>query len=273
MKSNSGLSHRFLTLLLAAGAALAAAPPGALAQTTTTALFAHVATGHDNNVGDYSTIFTLLNTGSNILTGKLILTYRDGTPLTAAITGPSGFQTLASSVDLNIPIGGTQFWTAAGISPDDPVKTGWARVDSSGGTLGGVATFQLVSGTNLAAIAGVLASNATQCATIPVDNDDGQKRYTGYALANPGTDSISIKLVIVNQDGTVVNAGLKPIDLSPGRQIAGFLHQDSTSLLTFQGSVVMIEQSGKRFAVVALVQNQGLFTAIPVIPEKAPNIN
>jgi hypothetical protein len=119
----------------------------------------------------------------------------------------------------------------------------------------------------------VLASNATQYATIPVDNDDGQKRYTGYALANPGTDPISVKLVIVHQDGTVVNASLKAITLNAGQQTAGFLHQDSASLLTFQGSVVMIEQSGKRFAIVALVQNQGLLTAIPVIPDKAPSIN
>jgi hypothetical protein len=36
--------------------------------------------------------------------------------------------------------------------------------------------------------------------------------------------------------------------------------------------MVLIEQAGQQFSVVALVQNQGLFTAIPVIPAKAPNI-
>ena len=79
--------------------------------------------------------------------------------------------------------------------------------------------------------------------------------------------------MIVDQDGNIVNKSLKTITLKASQQTAGFLHQDSASLLTFQGSVVMIEQSGKRFAIVALVQNQGLFTAIPVIPGKAPTIN
>jgi hypothetical protein len=37
--------------------------------------------------------------------------------------------------------------------------------------------------------------------------------------------------------------------------------------------MVLIGQGGNTFVVVALVLNQGLFTAIPVIPEKAPAIN
>ncbi len=273
MESTARSHQRMLVLLFAATVALAGFVPGALAQTTTTAIFAHLATGHDPDAGDYSTTFTLLNTGSSTLTGNLILTYRDGSPLAVSISGPSGFQANASSVPLNIPIGGTQFWTASGLSPNDPVKTGWARVDSSGGTLGGVATFQLTSGSNLAAIAGVLSSSAIPYATIPVDNDGGQNRYTGYAIANPGSDAISVKLVVVDQDGKIVNGSLNTIDLDAGQQTAGFLHQNSPSLLTFEGSVVMIEKSGKKFAVVALVQNQGLFTAIPVISDKAPTIN
>ena len=34
----------------------------------------------------------------------------------------------------------------------------------------------------------------------------------------------------------------------------------------------MIEQSGKPFSIVALVLNHGLFTAVPVIPSRAPGI-
>jgi hypothetical protein len=36
--------------------------------------------------------------------------------------------------------------------------------------------------------------------------------------------------------------------------------------------MVLIAEGGKRFLVVALAQNKGLYTAIPVIPGKAPNI-
>jgi hypothetical protein len=40
--------------------------------------------------------------------------------------------------------------------------------------------------------------------------------------------------------------------------------------LKFRGSMVLEGQSGKKFSIVALVQSQGLLTAIPVIPEKSP---
>jgi hypothetical protein len=36
--------------------------------------------------------------------------------------------------------------------------------------------------------------------------------------------------------------------------------------------MVLVGQGGKTFAVVALAQNQGLVTVIPVIPSKAPQV-
>lgn len=152
-------------------------------------------------------------------------------------------------------------------------------MESSGGTLGGVATFSLTSGGQLQAIAGVLSADVTSVATIPVDNDDNLHRYTGFAIANPGSSSINIKIVAVNQDGTIVDAvsppGLNPL---PARQqVARFLHDYLPNRATFRGSMVLVGQAGTTFSVVALVQVQGdtgpLYTAIPVIPAKAPNIN
>jgi hypothetical protein len=259
-------SKRFLPVLFASILVLGPAR-SACAQNTVTALFSHVAIG-----GGFTTTFTLLNTGSSVLTGTLYLTAQDGTPLTAAFTGPAGFQANAASVPLNIPIGGTQFWTASAPGAGDPQKAGWARVESSGGTLGGVATFQLTSGGILQTIAGVLSSHAVQFATIPVDDNLDENRYTGYAVANPGTDTLSIKVQTVNADGSP-GPTLTAIPLAPGRQIATFLFQDQAAARHFQGTVVLIGQNGSHFSVVALVQNQGLYTAIPVIPAKAPAIN
>ncbi len=242
--------------------------PGAQAQSPVTALFSHVAIG-----GGFTTTFTFLNTGDSVLTGNLILTAQDGTALTAAFTGgPSNSQITAASIPLNIPVGGTQFWTASAVGSGDPTKAGWARVESSGGNLGGVATFQLKSGGELTTIAGVLSADLVQYATIPVDDDQSQNRYTGYAVANPGTDTLNIKVQTVKSDGTA-GASLGAITLAPAHQTATFLFQDPAASSQFQGSVVLIEQNGKKFSVVALVQNQGLYTAIPVIPSKAPSIN
>jgi hypothetical protein len=61
--------------------------------------------------------------------------------------------------------------------------------------------------------------------------------------------------------------------LWPSNQVVRFLHQDAPQRLKFRGSMVLIASPGQKFCVVALVQNQGQFTAIPVIPAKAPNIN
>ena len=241
------------------------------------ALFPQVAIG-----GGYTTVFTLMNTGSTPVTGNLILTDGGGKPMNASLASPSelpaaplagGLQAIGPSIPVSINPGGTQFITAGPVIADDRnVVTGWARVESTGGSLAGVATFQLVSSGKLVTIVGVLSADAVDSATIPVNDDEGAKVDTGYAVANPSTtDTITIKVVVVREDGTPA-ATLKPIPLPPGQQVPRFFWQDGSSR-TFRGTVVLIGQDGKKFAAVALVQNQGLFTAIPVIPGRAPHIN
>jgi hypothetical protein len=247
--------------------------PGPIGAATTTNLFAQVAIG-----GGYTTVFTFLNTGSDPATGSLILTADDGTPLNATLASPGpGGGVVGSSTPINVLPGGTQFVTASAVSPADSTKAGWARVESSGGSLGGVATFQVISGSALTTIVGVLSAPATSSATIPVDDDGtlgAQSRFTGYAVANPGNTDINIKIDLVNPDGSLSQAITPTVlnPLRPGSHIARFLWQDLTPNLQFRGSMVLIEQAGQQFSVVALVQNQGLFTAIPVIPAKAPNV-
>jgi hypothetical protein len=241
--------------------------PGPIGAATTTAQFAHFAIG-----GGYSTIFTFLNTGDTTLTGSLILTGQDGSPFTVNLTS-GNTQTASSSIALSLNAGGTQFVTAAPLSANDPTKAGWARVESTGGTIGGVGTFQKSGAGGLETVAGVLSASSVTVATIPVDDNVPANRYTGYAIANPSaTATITVKVQTVNADGTL-GATLSPVSLGPGKQTAAFLFQDHAASQIFKGSVVLIEETGKSFVVVALVQNQGLFTAIPVIPAKAPNIN
>lgn len=228
--------------------------------TPATTLFAHLAVG-----GGYTTVFTFLNTGSDSLTGHLVLTDQKGNPLTANLDG-----SVSSSLPLNIPPGGTVFVAAGTVNGNDPVKTGWARMESSGGTLGGVATFQLVENGVLTTIAGVLPSSITTVATIPVDDDIPRNRYTGFAIANPGNAEITISMQTVKADGTADRV-LEPVRLASGEQTAAFVFERA-GYQTYQGSVVLIGQDGAQFAVVALVQNSRLLTVVPVIPEKAPTI-
>jgi hypothetical protein len=247
--------------------------PGPIGVVTTSAIFAHVAVG-----GGYTTVFTLVNTGSDGAAGNLILTQTDGNPLDVTLAEPSASEegtnrVFASSAPITIPPGGSQVIQA---TSSGPTVTGWARVESEGGSINGVGTFQLAPGGTLSTIAGVLASPSVSVVTIPVNDDAAQNRFTGYAVANPGSANVNIRIVLVNSNGTpsqTLNpAALNP--LGPGRQFAGFLWQDlANPNLQFRGSMVLISQGGAQFAVVALVQDRGLFTAIPVIPSKAPNIN
>ncbi len=240
--------------------------PGPIGLATTTAMFAQFAVGPDN-----TTFFTLLNTGTGPVSGNLILTSNDGNPANVKLTTGS-IQATGHTVPVSIPEGGVQFVTAAPISPTDTtITTGWARVESSGGTLGGVCTFEYAPGSKLQYVVGVLSSATVTAATIPVD-DNAPSRATGFAVGNPSiADTLTLKVQAVNADGTL-GATLTPVQLGPGKQSASFFYQDAGASPTFKGSVVITEQSGKPFVVVALVANQGLFTAIPVIPAKAPNV-
>jgi hypothetical protein len=128
----------------------------------------------------------------------------------------------------------------------------------------------------LTTIVGVLSSGATNSATIPIDDDltlGAQSRSTGYAVANPGNEDIHIRLLLINPDGSTARA-LDPFTLKAGAHSARFFWQDlADDKLKFRGSVVLIADSGKSFSVVALVLDQGLYTAVPVIPGKAPRFN
>jgi len=244
--------------------------PGPIFAATTTNLFAQVAFG-----GGYTTGFTFMNTGADAATGNLILTGNNGAPLAASFSSPGVASAVGSSFAISVPSGGSQLVIADAVNPGDATSTGWARVESTGGSLGGVATFQLTVNNSLQTIVGVLSGAATAVATFPADDDHSLFRDTGYAVANPGNTPINIKVVLVHPDGTIHQTIFPPAlnPLPPGGHVATFLWQDlNDSFLLFRGTVVLVEQASIPFSVVALVLNNGLFTAIPVLPTKAPGI-
>jgi len=137
--------------------------------------------------------------------------------------------------------------------------------------LTGVATYEYVVGGNVQLAVGVLQSQLLQFATIPVDNDNTQTKQIAYAVANPSSQTISIKLALVGQDGTVIDDTVT-VTLGPGQQIARYLWQDLPARANFKGSLVLRGQAGASFIALALLQKQGLFTVIPLIPGKAPGM-
>jgi hypothetical protein len=238
---------------------------------TASTFFPQVAVG-----GGWDTLFTVTNTGSTAASGSLTLTDPQANPINVSgvLTDSCGTTQPAfvgSSFNFTVPAGGPIFLSASAPNPNDFTKTGWAQLDSTGGSLTGVATYEYVVGGIIQDMVGVLQSPLLQFAAIPVDNDNSQAKQMAYAIANPSSQTISIKLALVGQDGTVVDDTVTKT-LGPGQQIATYLWQDLPVRANFKGSLVLRGQAGASFIAVALVQKQGLFTVIPLIPGKAPGV-
>jgi sugar lactone lactonase YvrE len=217
--------------------------------------------------GGWSTSFILSNTGSTAISGNLILTDHQGNPFTVS----SSALGIGSSFPISIPAGGVMFLTANPVSPNDPAKIGWAKVEAFNGSLNGVATYQSVSQETVQTATGVLSSQSTGFATIPVDENDSHNLKAAYAIANQSSQVLTVKVALVDSNGIVVDDTVR-ITLNPGQQIARYFNQDFTNRPTFQGSIVLRAQGGGAFIIVGLVQNQQFYTAIPVIPNKAANV-
>lgn len=239
-----------------------------------TTCFPHVAVG-----GGFSTVVTLGNAGSEPLSGSLALWDQQGKPwlVNGSLEDPvSGARALAGqNFPISIPAGGISFLTISPQSPGDPTTSGWAELQSSGGSPYGVATFKCVLSGSLQSVVGVLPSPAMQSATFPVDDDLSLSRFTGYAVANPGVSTIQIELVEVSADGKTASV-LDPIVLGPGEQRARFIFQDPKATADFKGTAVLTGKDGAAFTAVALVQVQcatgPVYTVIPVLPAKSPNL-
>ena len=225
--------------------------------------------------GGYSTLFTVTNAGAVAASGNLTLTDQKGNPLSisATLTDSSGITqptSAGSTFALTIPSGGTVLLSATGSNTNSPLKVGWGRLEATGGSLSGVATYEQVVDGSTQSIVGVLHTQPLQDVTIPVDNSSGQRKLTAYAIANPGSQTISVKLALVAQDGTVVDDTVV-VTLGPGQQIARYLSQD-LDCTNFKGSLVFRGQARATFIALGLVEKQGLLTAVPLIMGKAPGL-
>jgi hypothetical protein len=235
-----------------------------------TTFFPQVAVG-----GGFSTIFTFTNTGATGAYGSLILTDQQGEPfrVNGTLTDSLGTMQIGfvdSSFVFTVPAGGTVFLSANALNPNNPIKTGWAQLENTGGLLTGVATYEYLVGGIMQYMVGVLQGSPLQYATISVDNDNSQYKQMAYAIANPSSQTVSVRVALVGQDGVVLDDTLT-VTLGPGQQIARYLWQD-LARAEFKGSLVLRGQAGASFIAVALLEKQGLFTVIPLIPGKAPGI-
>jgi hypothetical protein len=218
--------------------------------------------------GNFTTIFTIINTGLDSDSGWLTLTDQAGNPffVTASTVPP----TTDFVFQIAVPARGVKILTLTSPTPG-PVQAGWARITSAKNLLTGVATFTTTTQGVLNSAAGVLPAQLTHSATIPVDNAENVGRATGFAVANPGDSNINISIVVLDESGFQVGDIISPPELNPlgpHKQVARYLHQYRSQAATFKGSMIL--SSGDSFVSVALSTIPGLgpdsvMSVIPVI--------
>jgi hypothetical protein len=218
--------------------------------------------------GGWATLFTFTNTALSEASGNLTLRDSLGNPLQSEgqLTDSSGTANLldpVSSFAFSVPPGGSVSLLLPATGVSGAVTTGWAQLESMGGALSGMVTYEHAVGAKTDAIVSVPHTQAIQLAVIPIEMDKSSSKLPAYAIANPASQALSIALVLMSQDGTVAH-DLGTINLGPGEQLARYLSQD-LAFDKFRGSLVLRGQNGQTFLTFAVLDKQGLLAAIPVI--------
>jgi trimeric autotransporter adhesin len=226
-----------------------------------TAYFPQFAAGNG-----YSTLFVINNTGSGTASGSLALTDPKGNPLAASahLITSAGIVKPAmsgSSFSIEVPAGKTVSLLMDGLT-EDRAQGGWGQLTTTKGSLAALAVYEYLVGSRLQTVSGALQSPLLQSATIAVDNDSSQGKMFAYAIANPSDQAISIRMTLVEPDGTVT--GDTVWTLGPNQQMAKYLSQD-LECSNFHGSLVLQGQAEASFIAIALIDKQGILMAIPLI--------
>ena len=226
--------------------------------------------------GGYATVITIGNNGADTASATLRLFDQLGNPFavnaTWSLPGSDPVSVIDSEFSFDLAPGSVGFVIAEALNPEDPVKVGSAEILSSGGSVYAVSMYKLVIDEVLTSAVGVLPSALMQYATIPVYDDYSQRQLTSYALSNPTSRNVTIKIGLVDQMGKLDKDRIS-IRLAPGQQVARYLHEDlNDSEFRYKGSIVIRAQGGGSFTAIGVFQNQDQFTAIPVIPGKAAHL-
>ncbi len=225
-------------------------------------LFPQVAVG-----SGYSTLFTLSNTGTKTASGTLRLTDSQGNPLRIRATasdaaGITQVVTSGSAFQVTVPAQSRLFLTAAEVASENPIQIGWGELETSDNSLSGSVTFEYPLNSRLQTVTGVLQSRELESATVAVDNDGDQGKWIAYAIANPGDETIDIEVSLTDIDGAGIGDTVA-FTIGPKQQVAKYLSQD-LAMTKFSGTLTIRARAGATFAAVALLDNQGLLTALPL---------
>ena len=213
--------------------------------------------------GGWTTTVTLVNTGAAAATASLHVFDSNGAALPLAWNAPQhpGDSPGTSSM-LQRTLQPGEAWVVETTGPDwEPAKTGWARLNSTGG-VGGFAVFKQQIG------------DAVQEAVVPVepgvakryavwfDNRDGYS--TGIAIANLTASARTFAVVV--RDETGLEVGSESVALGPHGHTSFSLETRFMSTVARRGIVEFIGADPGEFSVLGLrFHSRGAFTTMPAM--------
>jgi hypothetical protein len=205
--------------------------------------------------GGYTTNFTIINTGTALVSSQLIIYSQQGTQL--------------GSIPILVPGAGS---TRYSLSDSGPLKIGWGVIAAGTATVQGVASFDQRNDSGvLVTSSGMLGLDAGNSFLVPVESSS-----TGVAIANANTSAVNVRLRLLGENGSELasrdDTRLNP--LGSRRQIVDSIGAifPEFSGTAFRGALV-VETSGNApsnsLAVTGFTLKEGLFSAVPVVPVSA----
>lgn len=214
--------------------------------------------------GGYVSTVTLVNTGGIRADGIVAFYNQDGTPRKLQIG-----LTTASTFTVSIPDRGSVRLSTPGTAPI--VTSGWAFFNFLPNTVRGLVTFELRSGPLLVSTAGIIAAGASPRILVPVDI--APNGGTGLAIANPGSDAVTVRLRLYDEAGSEVSSTVdsRLYPLAARHQVADFVSNFFSLGASFKGSIAAEVIDDGSIAVTGLTVKEGILSALPAIAAPVPD--
>jgi hypothetical protein len=222
---------------------------------------AHIAAG-----GGWSTLFTLINTGTATSSAHLSFLDDNGSALLLPVSLPmspgTGIQSSAA-FDQSLAPGAFVLVECSAPTADEP-QTGWAQLQSDG-SVTGFAVFQYTAGNVRQEAAVPLSALNTGISLLAFDNTNGYSN--GVALANNSGDAVDVPVIVHDADtGNTVEDGT--INL-PAWGHTSFMLTDRFQTTRDASGTIEFVTPGSSVSVLGLrVNSNNAFTSIPSIAKK-----
>lgn len=207
----------------------------------------------------WQTAFTLVNTGTSSAQATLSFFDDFGTPLSMSMAFPqTGAQSTSTTVTTTLAAGASWIIETEGHNSYKAV-TGSALLTTTG-NVGGFAIFRY-DPSQQEAIVPLETRNASSY-TVVFDNTDGIE--TGLALANASDQAVTLNLIIRDDSGAGISAGL--VNLPGHGHTAVVVSQSYAATAGIRGTVEIEAPSGSQFSALGIrfTPSQNI-TTIPVL--------